>query len=86
MKNAHSSRINAILNSTTNPAIKAALERTVAYARSTNGRFVADLERAKKLGRVEGVGVLAGPVKKSFVAKPAKSVSVKTFKAAKKPK
>ena len=86
MKSSQPDRFEAVIRSTTSPSIKAALERARVYAQQTNGRFIADLHRAKAMPHAEGAGVLAGPVKKPLVVKPLKKVAIKTFKVAKKAK
>lgn len=86
MKTSHShqDRFQAVLSTTTSPTVKAALERTAVYLQQTNGRFVAQLTRAKQLPHIEGSGVLAGPIKRPAVSgKKVKVLQTVTFKAAK---
>lgn len=68
MKNKPANCLESLLANTTSPQVRAALLRTSAYLEGTRAQFYDRLQQAQKLN-VEGVGVLAGPVKRAKVGK-----------------
>lgn len=66
MKSKYSRRTNILLENARTPEIRAALERSLAYAERTQDEFIERLRKAK-LENLEGFGVLAGPVRRTAV-------------------
>lgn len=64
MKSKYSERRAALLNKAGTPERRAALERMLAYADSTQDQFSENLSKAQALN-IKEIGALAGPLKKT---------------------